>query len=73
LLSAQRSDSRVALLYLDLDDFKDINDTLGHLVGDELLKATAERLEREIRASDSVARLGGDEFAIIQPQVEGPA
>jgi diguanylate cyclase (GGDEF)-like protein/PAS domain S-box-containing protein len=58
---------RFAVLYLDLDQFKDVNDTLGHLVGDELLKAVAERLRANVRESDIVARFGGDEFAIMAP------
>jgi diguanylate cyclase (GGDEF)-like protein len=62
-----------AVLYLDLDNFKFINDTLGHLSGDELLKAVASRLQKCIRNTDTLARLGGDEFAIIQTAVEQPA
>jgi diguanylate cyclase (GGDEF)-like protein len=60
----------LAVLYLDLDHFKGVNDTLGHSVGDELLKAIAERLRTCINETDTVARLGGDEFAIIQTNLE---
>ena len=62
---AHRSGESVALIYLDLDQFKDVNDTLGHHVGDNLLKAAADRLTGHIREVDTVARIGGDEFTII--------
>jgi diguanylate cyclase (GGDEF)-like protein len=65
MLRAQRKVTSVALLYLDLDRFKEINDTLGHAVGDLVLKAVAERLHKCTRKNDLVARLGGDEFAIV--------
>jgi diguanylate cyclase (GGDEF)-like protein len=60
-----RNGERFAVLYLDLDHFKDVNDTLGHPVGDRLLKAVAERLRGCVRAEDMVARFGGDEFGLI--------
>jgi diguanylate cyclase (GGDEF)-like protein/PAS domain S-box-containing protein len=63
---------RVAVLYLDLDRFKTVNDTLGHPIGDELLKAVSDRLRRCVGEADTVARVGGDEFAIIQPDIGGP-
>ncbi|EDL49160.1 bifunctional diguanylate cyclase/phosphodiesterase [Erythrobacter sp. SD-21] len=57
--------SNIALFYLDLDDFKAINDTRGHLVGDRMLREVGTRLEQEVRSEDLVARLGGDEFAVL--------
>jgi diguanylate cyclase (GGDEF)-like protein/PAS domain S-box-containing protein len=66
---AGRSGSRVALLLLDLDRFKDVNDTLGHQVGDILLQQIGPRLERVLREADTLARLGGDEFALVLPEV----
>ncbi len=71
-LARARRGQRLALLYLDLDQFKEVNDTLGHPVGDALLQVVAERLVQYTRETDTVARLGGDEFAIILAPIEKP-
>jgi diguanylate cyclase (GGDEF)-like protein len=67
---ARSSDTVLALLFVDLDDFKNINDTVGHAAGDELLQAAAKRLKSVVRPNDSVVRLGGDEFTIIVENVD---
>ncbi|NET36313.1 MAG: CHASE2 domain-containing protein [Cyanothece sp. SIO1E1] len=68
---ATRENHQVALLFVDLDGFKNINDTLGHQVGDQLLQAVARRLVGGLRDTDIVSRLGGDEFTVILPGVPG--
>ena len=70
LLRAQRKDLKAALLYFDLNEFKKVNDTFGHLAGDELLKLVSERLKQVVRDSDFLARIGGDEFVIITDTLE---
>jgi diguanylate cyclase (GGDEF)-like protein/PAS domain S-box-containing protein len=70
-LKQRSARSRFAVLYLDLDRFKVVNDSLGHLVGDELLKAVSRRLESCLREGDALARLGGDEFAILLDGLNG--
>lgn len=67
LTMARRSNGHVALMFLDLDHFKDINDTLGHSVGDALLVELARRLRGMLREEDTVSRLGGDEFILLLP------
>ncbi|HEY8565627.1 MAG TPA: EAL domain-containing protein [Beijerinckiaceae bacterium] len=73
LAGMRRRGDGVALLCLDLDHFKGVNDTLGHPIGDALLKAVAQRIRAELREEDTVARLGGDEFAILQNGTGQPA
>jgi len=72
ILQAQRDRSELAVIYLDIDHFKNINDTLGHGVGDELILAVAQALQASVREVDTVSRLGGDEFAILLPNVGSP-
>jgi diguanylate cyclase (GGDEF)-like protein/PAS domain S-box-containing protein len=73
LQEAQRTGDPVALMILDLDQFKEVNDALGHQFGDLLLVEVAQRLERIVRGSDTIARLGGDEFAILLTTDASPA
>ncbi|QHJ13232.1 putative signaling protein [Paraglaciecola mesophila] len=71
LKEAQRSKEKVALLFLDLDDFKKVNDSLGHEVGDKLLKEVANKLTLALRKADTVGRLGGDEFIVLLRSLTG--
>jgi diguanylate cyclase (GGDEF)-like protein/PAS domain S-box-containing protein len=72
IAQAQRSGAQVAVMFLDLDHFKNVNDSLGHETGDELLKSAAQRLRSCLRAGDTAARLGGDEFVICLPTLSEP-
>lgn len=71
--ASRRGALAFAVLYLDLDRFKDVNDTLGHPIGDRLLVETGERMQRCVRETDLVARIGGDEFAVLQTDLNDPA
>lgn len=67
---ARRSRRRVALLYIDLDNFKPVNDTYGHAIGDEVLKTVGARMKQVVRETDTVARIGGDEFSVLLADLE---
>lgn len=67
--SAEREESSFAVMFMDMNDFKLVNDTLGHAIGDQLLSEVATRLQSVVRRSDTVARLGGDEFTVLLPKV----
>jgi len=71
IVMAERDRRDTALLFLDLDHFKNVNDSIGHAYGDRLLKITADRIQHCLRSSDTVARIGGDEFVVILPLVSG--
>jgi len=73
VVNTRRAAKMLAVVFLDVDDFKSINDTLGHAAGDQLLKAVAERLTTQIRSSDTLARLGADEFTVVLPDIATPA
>lgn len=73
LNSATRQNEKVGVLFIDLDRFKNVNDSLGHSVGDQLLKETAKRLSSIVRTGDTVSRLGGDEFVVLFPKVKDEA
>ncbi|QWV95403.1 EAL domain-containing protein [Geomonas oryzisoli] len=72
LAQARRNRKNLAVLFLDLDHFKQINDTLGHAAGDQLLQSVAQRLKGCVRESDTVARIGGDEFNVLMPDLTQP-
>ncbi|MBU6389870.1 bifunctional diguanylate cyclase/phosphodiesterase, partial [Patescibacteria group bacterium] len=71
--TAERSKEMLGVMFLDLDHFKNINDTLGHAIGDQLLQEVAVRLSKSVRKGDTVARLGGDEFTILTPRIKSEA
>jgi len=73
LTHSKRRDTVFAIFYMDLDDFKEVNDTQGHAVGDLLLKAVGQRLQGCVRESDTVARMGGDEFTVLLTDIRGIA
>lgn len=72
LAYAKRNGNQVAIMFIDIDHFKDVNDNMGHAAGDELLKVLAERISRCVRSEDTLARLGGDEFVVLLSSVNGP-
>ena len=73
IAAARRHDTRIAVLFVDLDGFKNINDTLGHAVGDQVLQLVARRLQSTVRDSDTVSRYGGEEFVVLLPEISRAA
>jgi diguanylate cyclase len=73
IAAARRQETRIGVLFIDLDDFKRINDTLGHAIGDEALKLAARRLQSAVRDSDTVSRHGGEEFLVLLPGISQAA
>ncbi|HET7062691.1 MAG TPA: GGDEF domain-containing protein [Rudaea sp.] len=73
IATARRHETRIAVLFIDLDNFKRINDTLGHAIGDEALKLAARRLQSAVRDSDTVSRHGGEEFLVLLPDISQAA
>ena len=73
IAKANRMGAGFAILFMDLDHFKDVNDTLGHPIGDEMLRQVTRRLRNLARETDTVARFGGDEFAMVASEIQGPA
>jgi diguanylate cyclase (GGDEF)-like protein len=71
--AAKRHKTSLALLMVDIDKFKIVNDTYGHIAGDEVLRVAADRLKQAVRRSDTVARMGGDEFVVLLPEMNDPS
>lgn len=72
IASTKRHNSKLALFFIDLDKFKDINDTYGHTIGDHMLQSVAKRLQKSLRQEDFIARIGGDEFVLVAKDVKNP-
>jgi len=70
MAQAKRNSQKLAVMMLDMDHFKNVNDTLGHMIGDQLLKEISLRLTGRLRQNDTISRLGGDEFIILLPTIE---